>query len=133
MRYFVFSVAGFVTLGMICAMQRIAIYNLQQENTKIRELHLNEFFREFQAQNKQATYVVNPSHSLPEPTETIYSSDVMSRIDMLLAHLQPESDTLPSIEWMTAVLAAAKHEILLLEYNSAHGKPRVMSIGHCTR
>lgn len=133
MRTWVFGLFGFTTLAMICLMQRVVIHDLQQENANIRALHVSEFFREFQAQNKQATYVVNPSHSLPEPTETIYSSDVMSRIDMLLAHLQPESDTLPSIEWMTAVLAAAKHEILLLEYNSAHGKPRVMSIGQCTR
>lgn len=133
MRYFVFSVVGLLTLVLICATQRVAIYNLQQENTKIRELHLNEFFREFQAQNKQTTYVINPSHALPEPPETIYSSDVMSRIDMLLTHLQPESDTLPSTEWTTSVLAAAKREILLLEYNNAHGKPRVMAIGQCTR
>lgn len=133
MRTWVFGLFGFMTLAMICLMQRVVIHDLQKENAAVRKLAVTEFFREFGNYNKPAMYVVNAAHSLPEPAETIYSSDVMSRIDMLLAHLQPETDTLPSIEWTTAVLAAAKQEILLLEYNSAHGKPRVMSIGHCTR
>lgn len=114
MRAWFFGLFGFMSLALICAMQRSAIYNLQQENTKLRKLAVEEFLRV--ADNyKHAVYVVNVPHSLPEPTETVDSADVMLRIDMLIEHLRLEASALPSLEWTSSVLLAARQKIALLE------------------
>jgi hypothetical protein len=133
MRAWVFGLFGFMSLALICAMQRVAIYGLQQENTKIRKLAVDGLLREADNYNKQAMYVVNATHSLPEPEETADSADVTRRIDMLIEHLRLESSALPSLEWTSSVLLAARQKIVLLQYNEYHNKTRGFSLGSCTR
>lgn len=133
MRAWFFGLFGFLALALICAMQRGAIYGLQQENAKLRKLAVEEFLREADNYNKQTMYVVNATHSLPEPVETANSVDVNSRIDMLIEHLRLESSALPSLEWTSSVLLAARQKIALLEYSEYHIRTRGFQLGSCTR
>lgn len=103
---------AFLSLGFICVMQRQALYALKHENLIIRKYAAKTFIdaalEDVKVQNCVAT--ANALSFLPEPQDYI-AKDVVARIEMLQLHCQPSAEEYPALEWINAILAAARNEI----------------------
>jgi len=135
MRGWVFGLFGVASLGLIVAMQRVALHELKTENTALRKAAVASVFAAAGVPTKTTTYVTASDntftrHDLPEPNDA--NTEITARIDMLIDHLRPEFSTLPSAEWVKSVLIAARREIVMLEHNQPYYKVH-HQLGHCTR
>lgn len=124
---YVFISSAFLIVCLICAMQRFAIATLQRQNASIKQWAADAFVQDA-LPKMNYTYAVN--NTLPEPIDYTVDGSVIDRIDLLLDHVNLDSQTQPSKEWIVSVLAAAREEI---RYRQLHAKNPHHLLPTCTR
>jgi hypothetical protein len=103
----------FLSLGLICAMQRCALQELQRTNATLRQYAAGTFVATALAEvNAQSEFAADGIPMfLSEPADYT-QRDVIARIDMLQAHYPAATYEYPAPEWVNAVLSAAKDAIV---------------------